>query len=194
MRFIFTLGVTCLAAVNALPARYDYSDEKHPRDILNVLKRAVEPPENGLIGTRAPLPNQVHNYYPSDRLPTTKLEYENGVDYLETAKNFVAAMYPRVHFMVLPDNYVGTNGVGHVHFMQAFEGEPSRSYHLTVNVSPGSSFFPCKGWKSADQTRRLILKVMSSLLEAILRIRKFRISNTFLPVFKNDLIWILLKL
>lgn len=142
MRFIFTLGVTCLAAVNALPAWYDHFNEKHPRGILNVLKPGVEPPENGLIVTGAPLPKQVDNYYPSDRLPTTKLEYEKGVDYLETAKNFVAAMYPRVQFTVLPDNYVGTNGVGHVHFKQVYEGELIPSSHLTVNVSPGPSSFP----------------------------------------------------
>ncbi|KAH8663880.1 extracellular elastinolytic metallo proteinase precursor [Ilyonectria robusta] len=75
----------------------------------------------------------------------TKLEYENGADYVETAQNFVSAMYPQIEFTVVPDNYIGSNGVGHVHFREVVLGKENQLSHLTVNIDPQGDVFSFGG-------------------------------------------------
>lgn len=141
MRFTLALGVTCLAAVNALPTG-DGHGGISPRGLFDWFKgkEPAKVPDNGLVERDGPpAPKILDDYYPSDQLPETKLEYENGADYVETAHNFVSAMYPKIEFEMVPDNYIGTNGVGHVHFKEVVLGEKSKLSHLTVNVSSGPS-------------------------------------------------------
>ncbi|KAH6974613.1 extracellular elastinolytic metallo proteinase precursor [Ilyonectria sp. MPI-CAGE-AT-0026] len=147
MRFTLALGVTYLAAVNALPTGDDHGGIS-PRGLFDWFrgKEPAEVPDNGLVEEDGPsAPKILDDYYPSDQLPETKLEYENGADYVETAHNFVSAMYPQIEVKMVPDNYIGTNGVGHVHFREVVLGKRSKLSHLTVNIDPQGDVFSFAG-------------------------------------------------
>ena len=55
--------------------------------------------------------------------------------YVETATDLVKATFPNLTFRQVTDNYVGTNGVGHVNFKQTVHGLDVDNADFNVNVS-----------------------------------------------------------
>ncbi|KAH7157918.1 hypothetical protein B0J13DRAFT_671642 [Dactylonectria estremocensis] len=134
MRFLLSLGLMSLAVVNAFPAWHDGFDEKAPLRIL--YDSMVRRPQDDIVHDHAFLSRPLYCFYPADQLPKPKPEYEKGANYLETAFNFVTAVYPQGKFRQIPDYYVGANSVAHVQFLQLQEGEKISDSRITVSIGP----------------------------------------------------------
>ena len=61
-------------------------------------------------------------------------------DYVETATDLVKKIAPKATFRVIADNYIGTNGIGHVHFKQTAHDLDIDNADFNVNVSVQSSY------------------------------------------------------
>jgi extracellular elastinolytic metalloproteinase len=76
------------------------------------------------------------DYVPSHEIPhTTGLVPRGTSDYVETATNFLKQTIPNVTFRVVPDHYIGADGIGHVYFKQTFNGLDIDDADFNVNVS-----------------------------------------------------------
>ncbi|VUC25887.1 unnamed protein product [Clonostachys rosea] len=71
-----------------------------------------------------------------------------GSGYVETATSLVKSVFPTLHFRLVNDHYVGTNGMAHVNFKQTVHGIDIDNADFHVNVgadgkvfSYGHSFF-----------------------------------------------------
>jgi extracellular elastinolytic metalloproteinase len=56
-------------------------------------------------------------------------------NYVETATEFASQQVPEVEWRVVPDYYVGKNGIGHVHLKQQVHGLDLLNGDFNVNVS-----------------------------------------------------------
>lgn len=64
-----------------------------------------------------------------------KLKLLKRGDYIETATELVRSIAPNATFRLVDDHYVGTNGVGHVHFRQTANDLDVDNANFDVNVS-----------------------------------------------------------
>ncbi|KAI5864481.1 extracellular metallo proteinase 1 [Durotheca rogersii] len=62
-------------------------------------------------------------------------------DYVETATELVRSTAPDATFRLVEDHYVGTNGIGHVHFRQTIHGLDVDNADFNVNVARDGSIF-----------------------------------------------------
>ena len=56
-------------------------------------------------------------------------------NYIQTATNLVKKAAPKATFRVVTDSYIGTNGIGHVHFKQTAHELDIDNADFNVNVS-----------------------------------------------------------
>ncbi|KAH7309722.1 extracellular elastinolytic metalloproteinase precursor [Stachybotrys elegans] len=71
-----------------------------------------------------------------------------STDYVETAAEFARQQEPGIEFRIVPDYYVGKNGIGHVHLKQQVHGLDLWNGDFKINIgrdggvfSHGSSFY-----------------------------------------------------
>ncbi|KAL7626976.1 hypothetical protein AAE478_003751 [Parahypoxylon ruwenzoriense] len=92
------------------------------------------------------------------------------VDYVETATELVKSIAPNTTFRLVDDHYVGTNGVGHVHFRQTANGLDIDNADFNVNIaydgsifSFGNSFFVGNTPQESPLQRRDLLDPVNAL-------------------------------
>lgn len=61
--------------------------------------------------------------------------YSKDDDYVATATKLVKSTFPNMTFRTVKDHYIGTNGIGHVHFKQTAHGIDIDNADFNVNVS-----------------------------------------------------------
>lgn len=138
MKSTVLLGLTGLAAVTAHPHIHSRNDGG--KDAVTLGKRGVnldqylDVPSLGSY-TKA---EAVSNDAPS----------VSGSDYIQVATDLVKKTFPDLTFRVVDDHYVGSNGIGHVNFIQTIHGIDVDNGNFHVNVaangkvfSHGNSFF-----------------------------------------------------
>ena len=74
-------------------------------------------------------------YVASDATPGINAKLVKRADYVETATNLVKKVAPDATFRVVTDSYIGTNGIGHVHFKQTAHELDIDNADFNVNVS-----------------------------------------------------------
>jgi extracellular elastinolytic metalloproteinase len=63
----------------------------------------------------------------------------NSPGYTETATSLVKTVFPEAEFRLVPDHYIGSNGIGHVVFRQTIHGLDVDNADFNVNVSATST-------------------------------------------------------
>ena len=63
------------------------------------------------------------------------MSFSKDDDYVSTATKLVKSTFPKSTFRVVDDHYIGTNGIGHVHFKQTAHGLDIDNSDFNVNVS-----------------------------------------------------------
>lgn len=61
--------------------------------------------------------------------------YSKDDDYVATATKLVKSTFPNMTFRTVKDHYIGTNGIGHVHFKQTAHDIDIDNADFNVNVS-----------------------------------------------------------
>lgn len=133
MKYQMLLGLTGLAAVQAHP-----KVAREPNANTNVAKRGVDI-------SKYSLPSSLSSYTRASSVKTADLKASSsGKDYVEVAKALVKEKFPDQEFRAVKDNYVGSNGIGHVYFKQQVHGLDIDNADLVVNVSfwPSLPFQP----------------------------------------------------
>ncbi|KAK2867928.1 ammonium permease mep3 [Arthroderma sp. PD_2] len=69
------------------------------------------------------------------------LSFSKDDDYVSTATKLVKSTLPKSTFRVVEDHYIGTNGIGHVHFRQTAHGLDIDNADFNVNIDRDGKVF-----------------------------------------------------
>lgn len=84
---------------------------------------------------------ELAKYVPQDEVPdNSNARFAPSSDYTKTAEAFVKSVVPKATFRLVPDHYVGSNGVAHVRFRQTVNDIDVDNADFNVNVSHLTKF------------------------------------------------------
>nr|AJD23140.1 metalloprotease Mep3 [Onygena corvina] len=102
------------------------------------------------------------------------LSFTKDDNYVSTATKLVKSTFPKLEFRVVDDHYIGTNGVGHVHFRQTAHGIDIDNADFNVNIdregkvfSFGNSFFTGNIPKENPMVKRAFSDPVKALKGAV---------------------------
>nr|BAD01605.1 metalloprotease [Nannizzia gypsea] len=102
------------------------------------------------------------------------LSFTKDDDYVSTATKLVKSTFPKSTFRVVDDHYIGTNGIGHVHFKQTAHGPDIDNSDFNVNIdrdgkvfSFGNSFFTGEIPKENPMVKRAFSDPVKALKGAV---------------------------
>ncbi|KAI9148420.1 Extracellular metalloproteinase mep [Paramyrothecium foliicola] len=72
---------------------------------------------------------------------TDKFRIASSASYVETATKFAREQHPELEFRLVPDHYIGKNGIGHVHLKQQIYGLDLLNGDFKINVGRDGSIF-----------------------------------------------------
>ncbi|OAL72149.1 extracellular metalloproteinase 3 [Trichophyton violaceum] len=102
------------------------------------------------------------------------MSFSKDDDYVSTATKLVKSTFPKSTFRVVDDHYIGTNGIGHVHFKQTAHGLDIDNSDFNVNIgrdgkvfSFGNSFFTGEIPKENPMVKRAFSDPVKALKGAV---------------------------
>ncbi|EGD86993.1 extracellular metalloproteinase 3 [Trichophyton rubrum D6] len=156
-----------LAGLLALPMNVlAYPAEQHASNVLS--RRGVD-----IESFRLPLKAK----YMDSEATAQKIQamsFSKDDDYVSTATKLVKSTFPKSTFRVVDDHYIGTNGIGHVHFKQTAHGLDIDNSDFNVNIgrdgkvfSFGNSFFTGEIPKENPMVKRAFSDPVKALKGAV---------------------------
>ncbi|DAA78959.1 TPA_exp: putative extracellular metalloproteinase 3 (Fungalysin MEP3) [Trichophyton benhamiae CBS 112371] len=156
-----------LAGLLALPMNVlAHPAEQHASNVLS--RRGVD-----IESFRLPLKAK---YMDSDATAQKiqAMSFSKDDDYVSTATKLVKSTFPKSTFRVVDDHYIGTNGIGHVHFKQTAHGLDIDNSDFNVNIgrdgkvfSFGNSFFTGEIPKENPMVKRAFSDPVKALKGAV---------------------------
>ncbi|KAF3896980.1 Extracellular metalloproteinase MEP [Trichophyton interdigitale] len=156
-----------LAGLLALPMNVlAHPAEQHASNVLS--RRGVD-----IESFRLPLKAK---YMDSDAAAQKiqAMSFSKDDDYVSTATKLVKSTFPKSTFRVVDDHYIGTNGIGHVHFKQTAHGLDIDNSDFNVNIdrdgkvfSFGNSFFTGEIPKENPMVKRAFSDPVKALKGAV---------------------------